>query len=197
MVAKKKSEGTEPVESGDAFQMDLSRTSPDFLLEALLVKFRDKCGENAQRKIGIGERIQNARKAIGRLQAMITNLEIKAQGEVGTAFLSLVVRPIAEELRNAFPNAGAVDIFGPHGISGQCMISISKKGANQAVKVQGVDCHMVTLVPMENGIGIRDYSEDGKEHQPGSIGYLSGLNHPVVPVPAEKTLEFITEWLLK
>ena len=197
MVAKKKGDGVEmPEANGDAFLFDLKRANPEFSLDALLTKFKEKCGENAQRKISIAERIENAKKAIGRLQAMITNLEVKAQGETGQVFLTLVVRPIAEELRSAFPNA-SVDVFGPLGLSGNCTVSISKKGANQASKVRGADCRLVTLVPMENGIGIRDYSETNNEHQPGSIGYLSGLNHPVVPVPMENALGFITEWLMK
>jgi hypothetical protein len=195
---KKKNEGAELVteSNGNPYEADLSRASPEFSLEKLLETFQTKKNESAARKISLNERMETARRNISRLQSYITQLQTKAQSEVGQVFLTLICKPIAEEIRSIFPNAG-VDLFGPHGLSGQVIIGISRKGANQSVKIQGADCHMVTLVPTEDGVGIRDYSKSSNEHLPGSLGFISGLNHPVVSVPKEKTLEFIIEWLLK
>ena len=197
MAAKKRAEEGQMVEvNADPFAFDMSKVSGDFSMEALLKAFNEKNGESATRKYSINERIVNARKNIARIQAMICNLEIKQQSESGTVFLNLVVRPVADELRNAFPNA-RIDVFGPFGLSGQATITVGRKGENPAGKGRGADARSVTLVPTPEGMSIRDYSQSTDEYAPGSPEYLSGLNHPLVPVPTENPLEFIANWLVR
>ena len=197
MTAKKRVEDGQAVEvGGDVFAYDLSKVSEGFALDALLTTFKEKSGDAATRKFSIAERIVNARKNIARIQAMISNLEIKAQTESGQVFQNLVVRPIAEELRNIFPNAG-VNVFGPFGLSGQATITVAKKGVAQPGKVSGAESKSVTLVPANDGVSIRDYSESSDQHPPGSPEYLSGWNHPLVAVPSDGALEFIVNWLMK
>ena len=200
MVAKKKEDAAPVVESnGNPYDADLTRVSAEFSLDKLLETFQTKKNESAARKIGLNERIETAKRNISRLQSYITQLQMKAQSEVGQVFLTLVVRPLSEEIRSVFPSA-SVDVFGPYGLSGQSAITIGKKNIPQASRIKGTDCRSVTLVPTDDGIGIgiRDYSEDTGEHTPGSLGYLSGLNHPVIPVPTkEGALEFIVSHLTK
>lgn len=196
MTAKKRSDDESAVEiGGDAFTYDLSKVSEGFTLDALLTTFKEKSGDAATRKFSIAERIVNARKNISRIQSMITNLEIKAQTESGQVFQNLVVRPIAEEIRNVFPNA-KVDVFGPFGLSGQATITVAKKNDVQG-KGRASESRSVTLVPANDGVSIRDYSESSDQYPPGSPEYLSGWNHPLVAVPSDSALEFIVNWLMK
>lgn len=200
MVAKKKDDAAPVLESnGNPYEADLSRVSPEFSLDKLLETFQTKKNESAARKIGLNERMETARKNISRLQSYITQLQMKAQSEVGQVFLTLVVRPLSEEIRSVFPSA-SVDVFGPYGLSGQSTITIGKKNIPQASRIKGTDCRSITLVPIDTGIGIgiRNYSEDTGEHAPGSLGYLSGLNHPVIEISSKETaLAEIVNWLTK
>jgi hypothetical protein len=66
-----------------------------------------------------------------------------------------------------------------------------------AGKLKGVDCRSITFVPCEEGLGIRDYSINTHSYPDNSIGGIAGLNHPVVPVPPNKAIAFIVEWLLR
>lgn len=192
MAAKKKEEGQMGAENAAPLAFDISKTSVDFNMEATLKAFKDKMGENAQRKWSISERITNAKKNITRIQNMIANLEIKKNSESGSAFMALVVRQVAEQLSLGLGNI-KVDIFGPLGLSGQSTVSLQKRGENGKVETRSV-----TLLPTpEGGIAIRDYSQSSDEYAPGSPEYLSGWNHPTVPVPTESALEFIADWLLK
>ena len=196
MTAKKRVEDGQVETNDDPFTLDMSKASGEFALDALLATFKEKSGESAQRKFSIADRITNARKNIARIQSMIGNLEIKAQTESGQVFVNLVVRPIADELRNVFPNAG-VNVFGPFGLSGQATITVAKKGVAQPGKVSGTESKSVTLVPTTEGVSIRDYSETSDQYAPGSPEHLSGWNHPLVAVPAENAMEFIANWILK
>jgi len=197
MAAKKRVEDGQSVETNDdPFMFDMGKVSEEFSMESLLTTFKEKNGESAQRKFSIGERIVNARKNIARIQAMIGSLEVKAQTESGQVFLNLVVRPIADELKLVFPNAG-INVFGPFGLNGQATVTIGKKGNAQPGKVRGGDSKSVTLVPTNEGVSIRDYSESTDDFAPGSPEYLSGWNHPLVPVPQENSLEFIVNWIMK
>ena len=198
MANRKKDDAvTMPESNGNPYEADMTRLSAEFSLDTLLETFQQKRNETAARKISINERMETARKNISRLQSYITQLQMKAQSEVGQVFLTLVVRPIAEEIRSVFPSA-SVDVFGPYGLSGQSTITIAKKNVTQASKIKGADCRSITLVPTDDGIGVgvRDYSEDTREHAPGSLGFLSGLNHPVRPIPTkEGAMGFIVDWL--
>ena len=82
-------------------------------------------------------------------------------------------------------------------MTGATTLTLSKKGISAAGKMKGENCRCITFVPTQEGLGIRNYSENTQEYPEGSIGAIAGLNHPVVPVPNDNSIQFIVDWLLK
>lgn len=76
-------------------------------------------------------------------------------------------------------------------------ISFFEKGTTDTDKATGKRCRSITLVtkPEGGGLGVRDYSRDLKIHQPGTIGYASGLNYPVVKIPDGAKLNWLLDWV--
>ena len=196
MSAKKRTEQTDnsTVENSNPFEPDMSLGTPGFDLTGLIEQCKVKLAEQDKRKIGIQDRITKAKENIARIQSMIQGLELKGQQESGQAWVNMVVRPIMEELQKVFPNA-AIDMSTV--LSGAVTVTVCKKGVNQTGKLKNVECKSLTFVPVEDGVALRDWRSDTGEYPIGSVGAISGLNHPLVNVPQESAIQFIVDWLLK
>ena len=180
------------VESGNPFDANMELGNPEFKLSELVKLCKEKQQEQDKRKIGIAERVTKAKENIARIQNMIVGLEQKAQMESGQTFINMVIRPVLEELQKVFPSA-AVDMSTV--LSGAVTITVCRRGVNLAGKLKNADCKSVTLVPSEDGISLRDFSNDTGEYPIGSIGQISGYNYPLVSIPMDSPISFIVEWL--
>ena len=196
MSARKRTEQEDNsiAETINPFEPDLSLGNPTFNLTELIETCQAKLSEQDKRKIGIQDRIGKARENIARIQNMIDGLELKTQQESGQAWVNLVVRPISEELQKVFPNA-TIDINTV--LSGAVTLTVCRKGVNHAGKLKNQECRSLTFVQSEDGIALRDWRSDTGEYPIGSIGAISGLNHPLVNVPKDSPIPFIVDWLLK
>ncbi|MEI8217321.1 MAG: hypothetical protein WCF96_09520 [Eubacteriales bacterium] len=196
MSARKRNEQVDNStnDNSNPFEPDMNLVTPEFNLTGLLNDWKTKHAESDKRKIGIAERITKAKIAISRIQNMIDGLELKGQQESGQAWVNFVVRPIVGEIQRVFPNA-SIDINTM--LSGAVTVTVCKRGIDVAGKMKGLDTKSITLCPVEDGVAVRDYSEDTGEYPAGSIGAIAGLNHPLVNVPPDKAIQFIVDWLLK
>jgi hypothetical protein len=195
MSAKRRSDEAEAtVTEVNPFEPDMEKATTDFDLEVLLETYKAKITEMDKRKIGISERVSKAKENIARIQSMIEQLTLKASQESGQTWTNQIVRPICGELQKVFPHA-AIDISTV--LSGAVTVTLCKRGVSAVGKLKNIDCRAVTFVPQENGIGIRDFSSNTGEYPEGSIGSISGLNHPVIAVPADSALQFIVDYLVK
>lgn len=195
MSAKRRNESAEETgsDTSDCFVPNMQLGTPDFNLEVLLEECKTKMAENDKRKISYTERISKARENIARINTMIQGLELKSQQESGQAWMNNLIDPIMLEIESIFPLATVEK----RSMTGATTLTVSKKGATAAGKMKGVDCRSLTFVPTQDGLGIRDYSENTHEYPEGSIGAIAGLNHPVVSVPTSDSIQFIVDWLMK
>ena len=195
MSAKKRTESAENAgsDNSDCFVPNMQLGTPDFNLELLLEECKTKMAEGDKRKISYAERISKARINISRINTMIQGLELKSQQESGQAWMNSLIEPIMAEMEAIFPLATVEK----RAMSGSTTLTVSKKGITAAGKLKGVDCRSITFVPTQDGLGIRDYSENTHEYPDGSIGAIAGLNHPIVSVPTRDSIQFIVDWLMK
>lgn len=195
MSAKRRSDEAEAtVTEVNPFEPDMEKATTDFDLEVLLETYKAKITEMDKRKIGISDRISKQKEQLERISRYIETLTLKASQESGQTWTNQIVRPIVGELQKVFPHA-AIDISTV--LSGAVTVTLCKRGVSAVGKLKNIDCRAVTFVPQENGIGIRDFSSSTGEYPEGSIGAISGMNHPVIAVPADSALQFIVDWLVK
>ena len=192
-AAKRRVDEPENAVAVNPFEPDV-QASQGFKMDDLLVAYTGRLAESDKRKIGIQDRIKKNLDAIGRIQNLIEALSLKAQQESGATWVNVVVRPIAAELAKVFP-AASIEVTP---MNGSVIVTLSKKGISPADKMKGVDCRSVTVVQQDGGLcGIRDFSRDTGDYPQGSLGALAGLNHPVVPISADRIIPTMIEWLLK
>ena len=195
MSAKRRTEeAPESFIEANPFAPEVTQVNPEFKLADLLEAYKTKALENDKRKVGINERISKAKQNIARIEAMIESLTGKSQQESGQAWVREVVLPLVTEIQKVFPNA-VLDINAMQ--TGAVVLTLCKKGITATARMKNMDCKSLTLVPQENGIGVRDYSQSTNEYPQGSIGAIQGLNHSVISVDAENPVSFLVDWLLK
>ena len=192
MSAKKRSDDGSV--SVNPFAPDMTQVSPEFNMGALLENFEAKKAEGEKRKVGITERIAVARKNIARIEAMIESLTLKSQQESGQTWVIQVVKPLADEIQKVFSNA-TIDITSV--LPGAVTMTLCKEGVSNIGRLKNIDCKSITLVQQEEGVGVRDYTRNTGEYPDGSIGAISGFNHPVVPVSSADPISFLVDWILK
>ena len=196
MSAKKRTDN-QPEETNieiNPFEPQREKIREDFSLASLIQDCKEKIQEADKKKIPVGERLTKAREAISRLQNMIAGLETKGKTECGLVWTNLVIRPLVSELQNIFPTA-IFEIGRPFGLAGAITLTMSRKGVNQIGKLKGMDCKTITFMPTDDTLSVRDYGQDTGEYPPGSIGYLNGMNHPMIPIPMDKPIQFLLDYL--
>jgi len=145
----------------------------------------------------LAQRIDGARKNIERIEAAIAKTELEMSQLSAPSVKEDLIDPLVEVLVSVLPDCAGIEVMGPIGIQGTWTITFAPNGATYADKLAGKKCRSITLITkMGNvGIGVRDYTNDTKEYAPGSIGYASGMNHPVVPVPENAAVKWLLDWV--
>jgi hypothetical protein len=193
MAAKKRSDEIENAAPVNVFEPDL-QASQGFKMDDLFEAYNKKLGEVSTRKIAINERIARNREALSRINQLIEQLSLKAAQETGLTWQNAIVRNVAAEIQKVFA-AASVEVTP---MNGSVVLTVSKRGISPADRMRGQDSKALTLVQMENGgIGVRDFSQDTGEYPAGSLGALAGLNFKVVPVPSDRIIPSLVEWILK
>jgi hypothetical protein len=143
----------------------------------------------------ITKRIDSNRTNLERIQSSLTKAELQLSQLVEPSVKDDLVEPLAKALSKLLPETEGYDVIGPVGVQQAITISFVEKGASAEERLTGQKCRSITLVTkMDNGgIGVRDYSKDSGKFKPGSIGYASGLNHPVVEVPSDAGIRFLAD----
>lgn len=195
MSAKKRVDESESTATEmDAFQPDMSKLNAEFDLEALIVSFQEKSKDSSARKISYADRVAKAKINIGRIQAMINQLENKSLSESAMIWVGQVIRPIVNQLEEIYPNA-KLTLTGPYGLSGDVTLTMTKRNNAPGSKPES---RFVTFTPAENAsVALRNFRENTNEWTPGTIQAISNWNHPTVKIPTEKPIETIIEWLMK
>lgn len=167
------------------------------LLETLTSRFV-RAKQNYDRlHDSLSNRVNSCKSNMARLESQLTKAELQLQQLAEPSVKSELVDPLAKELLKLLPdNFVSYEAIGPMGIQQAVTISFYTKEAREAKTPAAADVKSVTLITKtEGGLGIRDYSKDLKIHQPGSIGFASGANHPVVNIPETATVRWLSEWI--
>jgi len=145
----------------------------------------------------LAQRIEGARKNIERIEAAIAKTELEMSQLSAPSVKEDLIDPLVEVLVSVLPDYAGVEVMGPIGIQGAWTITFAQDGSSYADKLAGKNCRSITLITKMGGVGfgIRDYGTDAKEYAPGTIGYASGMNHPVVPVPENATVNWLLDWV--
>ena len=145
----------------------------------------------------LAKRIESSRQNIERIEATMTKAELQLSQLAAPSVKQDLVDPLAKELLKLMPDCSGVEVMGPLGIQAALTLTFASKQATEEEKLAGTKCRSITLITKTDGggIGVRDYSKDTKGYAPGSIGYASGLNHPVVPVPEDATVKWLLDWV--
>lgn len=150
-----------------------------------------------QQSEALTKRIESSRQNIERIQGGLTKAELQLSQLVEPSVKDDLVEPLAKALAKLLPDTDGFDVIGPVGVQQAITISFIQKGATEEDRLTGKKARCITLVTKmkDGGIGVRDYSKDTKAYTPGSIGYASGLNHPVIEVPADAGIRFLLDWI--
>ena len=143
------------------------------------------------------KRIESSRSNIERIQATMTKAELQLSQLSAPSVKDDLVEPLAKELLKLLPGCAGYEVIGPVGVQQAITISFAAKGATDEQRLSGENCRSVTFITKteSGGIGVRDYSKSLDQYKPGSIGYASGLNHPVLPVPEDATVKWLLDWV--
>ena len=194
MSAKKRVESEEASINVDPFAQNLSAINPDFNLDELISACREKLASESKLKVPIQERIIKNREAIERIKRTIASLEAKTAQQGSQTWIGVVLKPLADQLKGIFPNA-VVEIMEPNNMTGAITVTVSKKGASTDKKLRGEDSKALSFIPGDEGLLVKDFSQNSNTYPPGSLGDICLMNFANVSVPADKPIQFLLDYL--
>ncbi len=129
-------------------------------------------------------------------QKQIKRLERKLEKTGWISWVTEIVEKLAVELSPFFPDRNWQRL-GPFGLGCQTSIHFRKKEYT-GDEFDGDNTISITFEPIElkeGKLGIVDYETDLKKYSPGTLGYINGMNHPVIPIEQDITLEELAKFV--
>ena len=196
-VAAKKEEQKQAVPKPTAAVKHPVKQEPRVLrLTEIMAGFSKKRDVSERQRHAFESRMESARKAIQRSEAVVAQAESRLATIVVPSVRDDVVTPLALELGKLIPNH-TFDIIGPFSPMEAVTLVFMPKEATPADRASGKGGKSITLVTKleGGGLGIRDFSKDLKTYAVGTWQAGCGMNHPTVKVPADADLQFFMNWV--
>lgn len=196
-VTSKKEEQKQAVPKPSVAPKPTAKQEPRVLrLTEIMAGFSKKRDVSERQRHAFESRMESARKAIQRYEAVVAQAESRLASIVVPSVRDDVVTPVARELVKLIPNH-TFDIIGPFSPMEAVTLVFMPKDATPADRASGKGGRSITLVTKleGGGLGIRDFSKDLKTYAAGTWQAGCGMNHPTVKVPADADLQFFMNWV--
>ncbi len=151
----------------------------------------EKDREYEEKRAALRDKITLRQQQIERLERRLSKLNY------GPYWVDEIIKPLAEEMIKHFPGR-VFDILGPFGMGCHVSIHFYKEGLEGMDRFGGDNCISITFTPLDlegkGEIGVVNQSVDTQEYTTGTLGALNGMNHPVIPVPADVGIKWFLAW---
>lgn len=159
-------------------------------LKTIIWNYVDKKARNKAERAKITARIEQRENQIVRLKTRLSKV-----GYV--SWVDDLVEPIAKAMVEKMPDR-YYDILGPFGLGATTSIHFYKKGVKRDHLFDGDNCRSITFRPKDLDKGelvLVDYTRELPGYAKGSIGEMSELQYPTVPIgkSIDKLLQFMTQ----
>ncbi len=137
--------------------------------------------------------IYERRKRIVTAEKAIERAEKRIKETFYPYWFDVIIKNIAKEMMQYFPNDYIYKILGPFGLSSHISIYINHPKWNHN-KPNDFPHFSFTFVPDINKqskctLSMIDYSVNTGEYPEGSIGHANGFNHPLIPIDNNTTIK--------
>ncbi len=159
-------------------------------LKKIISEYTDKETHNKAERAKINARIEQREKQIQRLKARLDK----------TGYISWIddlVEPIAKAMAEKMPKR-RYEVLGPFGVGATTSIHFYKIGIEESRQFDSDNCKSITFRPKDLGKGtlvLVDYTRELPGFTKGSIGEMSGLQYPTIPIKntVDELLQFMTQ----
>lgn len=159
-------------------------------LKKIIWGYIDKSAHNKAEHAKITARIEQRDKQLERLHKKLSKLRY-------VSWIDELLEPIAKAMVEKMPDR-YYDILGPFGLGAITSIHFYKNGTEREKLFSGDNCRSITFRPVDLDKGILaivDYTRELPGYTKGSIGEMSRLQYPTIPMgkSIDELLQFMAQ----